>query len=500
MSGQTVLIRADASVPMGTGHVMRCLALAQSLQDRGVDVVFVMAQSTPSLDKRLQREGFKVVYLDAMAASDDDSEKTGELARAYKAKWLVVDGYQFGGEYQLQIKRQNLRLLSIDDNGEGESYLSDLVVNQNIHASVQMYSRRKPYTRLLLGTRYAMLRREFAAWRDWKREIPVVGNKLLVTMGGSDPKNLSGEILELLISFRETISEAVIVVGGSNPHINLLEKIALRSQSKVRLERDVDNMAGLMAWADMAISAAGSTCWEMCLLGLPAIVLDVAPNQSRLASELYRLGVAVHLDPQESTFKELLNTELRSLSSSAESRNLLSLKGRQLVDGRGAARVATAMLCDLVAVRRAGSEDCRLLWNWANDPQVRAASFQSAMIPWELHVSWFGEKLRDPNCIFLIGNDSAGSPIGQIRFDRVRDSEFEVSISIDPAKRGLGLGQCLMEKAMEGADPQIKSATLHAFVKPQNQGSIRLFTCLGFQKLEELAAEKYGAIHFVRTN
>ncbi len=167
----TLLIRADASIPAGTGHVMRCLALAQAWQDAGGDVGFVMAESTSSIEGRLAGETCPVESISAVAGSQDDASRTIVLARERQAEWIVVDGYQFGADYQRALKDAGLRVLFLDDYGHARRYSADLVLNQNVCASTAIYGDREAQTRLLLGPRYSLLRREFAAWRNWNREI-----------------------------------------------------------------------------------------------------------------------------------------------------------------------------------------------------------------------------------------------------------------------------------------------------------------------------------------
>ena len=189
MDPGTVLIRADSNVAMGTGHVMRCLALAQAWQDAGGQAVMAMAEATPATEDKLRRENVEVVRLDVAGGAEDDAIRTASLAQQRQAAWATVDGYQFDPHYQAMLKSEGLRLMSIDDEGHGGPYSADLVLNQNAHAAEALYDQRAAHTRLLLGPDYAMLRRQFASWRNWQREIPATGHRILVTMGGSDPGN-----------------------------------------------------------------------------------------------------------------------------------------------------------------------------------------------------------------------------------------------------------------------------------------------------------------------
>ncbi|MFZ2879537.1 MAG: UDP-2,4-diacetamido-2,4,6-trideoxy-beta-L-altropyranose hydrolase, partial [Phototrophicaceae bacterium] len=229
-----LLIRADASTEIGTGHVMRCLALAQAWQDKGGGVTYCCATLPQTLHTRLVTEQITVRRLDAMAGSANDAESVIALAREIGAEAVVVDGYVFGSEYQKLIKNAGLRLLFIDDYGHAEHYYADFVLNQNAHADTITYVNRESNTQLLLGTRYALLRREFWPWRGRKRPTVPQANKLLVTMGGSDPDNITMRLLDKLTSILDDKAVHIkTVVGGSNPHLDSLLLRANREHGRI---------------------------------------------------------------------------------------------------------------------------------------------------------------------------------------------------------------------------------------------------------------------------
>ncbi len=336
-----LLIRADASPRIGTGHVMRCLALAQQWQRHGGRVVFAQAETTPALAQRLQAEGMETSPLAVERGSPDDAMRTVEFARTLGAPWVVADGYVFGTPWQKRIKDAGLRLLVIDDYGHTEHYHADLILNQNALAAEGLYQHREPATRLLLGPRYALLRREFLACRDMARVIPPVGRKILVTLGGGDPDNVTGTVIEALAQLPDT--EAVVVVGGSNPNLDAVKQAIARQDRAIRLVVDAANMPELMAWADVAVSAAGSTAWELAYMGLPSGLIVVADNQARIAEALARERVSVNLGGFPEITTGRIATALRTLLQDALSRRDLSGRARQLIDGHGARRVTAAL-------------------------------------------------------------------------------------------------------------------------------------------------------------
>ena len=222
LEGQPLLIRADANARMGTGHLMRCLALAQCWKSQGGQVTFITACESDGLWRRLSEEEYQVITLERPYPDSAHREVISRVLEAHPSAWVVLDGYHFDLDCQRQIKQAGRRLLVIDDTAHLGHYYADVVLNQNINAEQLDYSC-EPYTRLLLGTRYVLLRSEFLAWLGWQREIPKVARKVLVTLGGSDPDNQTLKVVRALQQVDVDGLEAMIVVGASNLHFQELQ-------------------------------------------------------------------------------------------------------------------------------------------------------------------------------------------------------------------------------------------------------------------------------------
>lgn len=482
MNPGNILIRADASVAIGAGHVMRCLALSQAWQDAGGGAVFAMAESLPAINERLGSEGIPVVHLKHPSGSQADARETVEMVRSNHATWVALDGYCFSAEYQRRVKDAGMRLLVVDDIGEGSRYFADLVLNQNVHGNEAMYKERENYTRLLLGSRFVLLRREFASLRERTREITQTGRKVLITMGGSDPDNVTAKVVSALRLVDVEGLQATVLVGGGNPHMASLKELAGQCGSEIRIVTNPQSVTDLMLWADVAVSAAGSTCWEMCFLGLPAILIAVAENQMPGARELARREIAALLGSANEITPERIAGELQRVLLSKQGRESMSQRGRELVDGRGCERVLTAIQSADLTLRHAGKSDCRLLWEWANDPGVRGASFHTATISWDEHAAWFADKLD--NALIYIAEDQQGKPVGQFRIDWLRDGDAQVDVSVASEKRGCGIAAALILKAVQAAFRETELVRLHAYVKPENRASVRAFEKAGFAVFE----------------
>jgi UDP-2,4-diacetamido-2,4,6-trideoxy-beta-L-altropyranose hydrolase len=495
MSLGTILIRADASAAIGTGHVMRCLALGQAWQDAGGQVVFAMADSTPATLARLAAENCAVTSICAQAGSLEDAECLSRLASEISASWIVLDGYSFSSNYCRRMKEASARQLFVADHDSEDELVSDLVLNHNLHAKQSMYGRRSSDNVVLLGLRFALLRREFNGWRGWHRQTPPTARKILVTMGGSDPAGLSELAIQALQRVRLNGLEIILVAGGSNPRFEGLRSRARNLEGNLRVETDVTNIPELMAWADLGISAAGSTYLEMCMLRLPSIVIDGADNQLPIAHELHRRGVAVHVARGAAIVHELA-LQMETLISSAQLRAYLSERAAALVDGRGAARVVAAMRGQAITFRSVQEKDRRLIWEWANDLSVRQASFSSSTINWPEHCQWFAQKLNDPRCTMLLFEES-GIPVGTVRIEQTIRMDAQISVTISPEHRGFGLARHLLATAVNTAFRSGTVRRIHAFIKPENTYSMNSFEAAGFKCAGATELQGSRALHYV---
>ena len=338
-----LLIRADASARIGSGHMMRCLALAQAWKkDEEGQATFITACESGGLCHRLSDEGFQVITLERSYPDPTDWQIASQVLTAHSEAWVVLDGYHFDSAYQRQVKEAGHRLLVIDDMAHLDHYYADVVLNQNINAERLHYSC-EPNTRLLLGTRYVLLRSEFLKWQGWQREISLVARRVLVTLGGGDPDNQTLKVIRALQQVDVDGLEAVVVVGASNPHFRELESAVRDSQSMIRLVRNVSNMPELMAWANVAVSAGGSTCWELAFMGLPTVVLVLAENQQGIAAGLGKAGVVLNLGwYTEVSIAQVANT-LVGLLEDRGLRQQMSQQGRELVDGLGVERMVESL-------------------------------------------------------------------------------------------------------------------------------------------------------------
>jgi len=337
---EVLIVRADASTAIGTGHVMRSLALAQAWRQHRGKVVFVSAELPKNLERRLTIEGMRVVRVE-----DDrsDAARVIQWTRQLAASHVVLDGYQFSGEYQAAIKNAGLRLMVIDDFGQAGLYHADWILNQNYCASKDLYPRCAPGTGLLLGPNFALLRHEFLQKRQPTRHVPRIARRVLVTLGGADPDNTTLKIIQAFQCMRIESLDIVVVAGGANPHVESLKRAARRGHANIVVKVNVADMPSLMGWADIAVASASTTSWELAFLGVPSLLVVLAENQRIPSAGAEEVGVALTLGWHRDLDSKEMAQRIQTLILDQELRSYLARRGMELLDGRGAERALAAL-------------------------------------------------------------------------------------------------------------------------------------------------------------
>ena len=441
---------------------------------------FATCASTGDTVEQLGASGYPVVGLEGPSSAEVVTI-AGRMAQGSRRPFsaLVMDHYGLGAEWLGQARSLATRRVVIDDLAD-RRLPCEIVVNPNLGAAPADYAGLlAPATRLLLGARYVLLRPPFLAARAAGRRPAGAVANVLVTMGGSDPSDATAMAVSAV---RSALPGARIeVVLGALYGSHTVEGPGIQVHRAIGAEA----MAQLMRDADLAIGAGGTTSWERCAVGLPTVIVRLAPNQDPVARRLDEAGAAVDAGPVEELSVAALSGLVRRLADDPSRRQTISERAWSLVDGRGVERVAHHL--EGVRVRRVTIADARLLWNWANDPETRAASFTPEPIPYSDHLRWLRDRLADRSCLLLIGWNGAG-PLGQVRFDN-RDGEAEVSVSVAPEHRGT-VGGILLESAIGRFRRTGPRTTILARVKTDNQPSRRLFERAGFR----LTGEREGVL------
>ena len=486
-----VAFRADASVQIGTGHVMRCLTLATELRGRGHECRFVCRDLLGHLSQMIGDAGFDLTLLPAPAddfkvGADDPGhaawaevpwklDAVQTFTAAQDVDWLVVDHYAFDARWQTGALAPGVRLAVIDDLAD-RAHAADLLLDQNLgRLSRDYYDLLPQKAELLIGPKYAILRPEFAALRETalarRAERGNTVKTVLVSMGGVDLDNATGAVLSVLgaqLDLRVTV-----VMGANAPALDLI-----RSQARgVQVIVNTSDMSGLMAKADLAIGAAGGTSWERCALGLPTLVAVLADNQAEAAVALSTVGAAIEIgSPKSSKFPAKLADALKRAKVSANL-NALSRCAASVTDGRGVARVADALESPL-ALRRATMDDAETIWHWRRALPVSHFRTQSTPSRCD-HLSWFSGALSDAGRRLYVAGDPS---IAHLRLDLDDKGHAAVSVILAPDARGKGLGLRLLS-LLAGAGRAEGLSALVAEVHSENTASIGLFRAGGYAEM-----------------
>ena len=347
-----VAIRADASPVLGSGHVVRCLSLADALRQRGARPHFICSGGPGHLGARIHSQGYGLTLLDAGLSPAQDAGHTHAALHAIgpgrACDLLLVDHYGLDAAWEQALRPACQRLAAIDDLAD-RAHAVDLLLDQNLGRQVSDYAALLPaQAQRLIGPHFALLRPEFAAARaaSLARRPPAGWRHLLISLGGADPQQATVHALRALASCPLPADATLTVVLGALADTRhqvqaLLSTLPWPSQLLV----DVADMAGLLAAADLAIGAAGGSAWERCCLGLPSLLLVLADNQRPGAQALVAAGAALALGGV-ADLRTSLPTALRALQGPAGAGQLqaMSLAAAAITDGHGAARVADALL------------------------------------------------------------------------------------------------------------------------------------------------------------
>ena len=357
-----VVMRTDAASHIGVGHVMRCLTLANALRAKGVEVCFVCRPFAGHLGELIKREGHllrllptatKVIkpksaweegppYVGWLGENwETDLDQTQAMLEGDKFEWLIIDHYSLDSHWERGMRKFSDNIMVIDDLAD-RMHDCDLLLDQTLGRSEEVYKALVPKKCVLLtGSDYALLRPEFAKLRDssLKRRIKPKIEHLLISMGGIDQSNATGQVLESIkYSSLPKNCRITIVMSHIVPWLDKIREQAENLVWPTQLKVNAMNMAQLMTDSDLAIGAAGSTAWERCCLGLPTIVLVLAANQKETGLVLEK-EKAVILIQQISDVEKAI----RLLCDSAEKLSDLSLASRDITDGTGVAKVLSRM-------------------------------------------------------------------------------------------------------------------------------------------------------------
>ena len=472
---QLALFRADASAAIGSGHVRRCLSVAAALKRDGWTCRFAVGEESLTVVPELIAGDFETRALKPAALRDPE-----ELHRSAPegCDLLVVDHYGLDRAYESSARRFARQVLAIDDLADRD-HDCDALVDATAGRNAGDYAAHVPARAdLLLGPAYAPLRPEFAIARARRTTHSRDHRRMLINFGGTDPDDATGSVLAALSDMRLPADLHVdVVLGHGARHAAQVTARISAMSDRFQLHLDAPDMVALLAASDIAIGAGGVSALERCCLGLPSILIVIADNQRLVAASLAGAGAA----RLARVGKDAAQQAIALLEDRPAQRSMTTIAA-SLCDGRGAARIAAWIDPERakdgapVRLRPVTADDEAVTLAWQQQPETRRFARDARVPTPEEHRAWFAARRIHPDCLYNIvlhGDE----PAGTVRLDR-RDGGWEVSIGIDAARHGIGLGR----SALALARRLVPEAPLLAEILPGNDASRALFARAGYAK------------------
>jgi UDP-2,4-diacetamido-2,4,6-trideoxy-beta-L-altropyranose hydrolase len=480
-----VFIRCDAGTRLGMGHLVRCLSLGDMLK-KYFDVHFILQETENTVYDWIHQLGFSYLTIAHTSEMLEDCNETIRLLNenTTSPSLIVLDGYHFKTEYQQRLQDNEYRVVCIDDLHSWHQ-VADAIINHAPGISPDEYDTEKN-TRLLLGTSYALLRPEILHYT--KRRHVVKGNHtFLVSMGAADNDNCTLFFGELLLDCFSS-ANVHLLVSSLNPNLESIQSFASSHSNNVSLHINLNTneLIRKIEQCEVVICPASTISLEACAIGCTLITGYTAVNQQGILAGLTEHGAAYSLGHFQTLTKQAACDSIRSILLNTSAREEQLAKQQSLIDGKSPLRIARAFLeiARNANCRIATLEDAKQIFAWANDPEVRANSFNSEIISWKNHLDWYTNTLNSAHIIFLI-YEINHVPTAQLRLN-TEGNTATVSYSVDNAFRGKGLGTWLLHHIglyvkLEYGSIEI----LQGWVKKSNTASLRAFRSAGFIPVEE---------------
>ncbi|TAM86201.1 UDP-2,4-diacetamido-2,4,6-trideoxy-beta-L-altropyranose hydrolase [bacterium] len=333
-----LFIRADSSLQIGTGHIMRCLTVATALRHHGFEPVFICRTLPGDVTSLVERRGFDVRRLPPPAAGDASSDNDASLTRSAiggETGWLIVDHYALDARWERDVRPHVEGIVAIDDLAD-RPHACDALLDQGLYAdaAIRYQALVGPATRLWLGPAFALLRDEFMHVGRNVRARDGQVRRLLISLGGSDPAGFTAMTLEAVRAVNGFQAAVDVVVPPSNPHRARIVALAAGARD-VTVHGYVERISDLMSAADLAVGAAGMTAWERCAMGLPTVLLVLAKNQENVAAGVAQAGAAWNLGDAGSVTRERVGSAIAHAVDAPDEVRRMSVAALALMRGAG---------------------------------------------------------------------------------------------------------------------------------------------------------------------
>lgn len=515
-----VVFRVDASLYIGTGHVMRCLTLAETFREMGHSCMFISRAHKGNLIQLIKAKGFDCNSLEKANINQNklngyetwlgipqklDALQSKEVLFDKIVDFLVVDHYAIDYQWQSLLKNCVKKILVIDDLAN-RRHECDFLLDQTFGRNIQDYDKLVPKNcKCLLGSRYALLRDEFIEFREKslkKREVAKL-KKIFINMGGIDNENFTSEIIhELPKTNLSTEVNLAIVLGKHSPHIDSVVEKANQLPYPSTVIVEPPNMAKLMSDCDLAIGAAGSSSLERCSLGLPSIQIVVAENQKTISKKLNENGAVIACEIEE--FKDQMNYLLKNIPTVLKK---LTYNSKNLCDGFGVKRVVNNIHTAAVSNFTASKHKIKLLnyydlthkqslklLSLRNNVNVRKWMREHKIIPKNEHLQFINdlEKRLDAYYFAIFEN---GYVYGAFYFTKINNKSYEMGIFTNIKKSIKGMGTQTLNLAINSAQI-LGIRILKLNVVKENVKAIALYRKFGFYEVSQIKNSNLSYINF----
>lgn len=489
-----VVIRADASLHIGSGHIMRCLVLACALRKEGHTVSFASRPQQCDLVEFVRNKGFEVnelvsphCWLTPQNSADyaawlqvswqEDADSL--IQQVDDVDLLIVDHYGLNADWELFVKNSlSCKVFVIDD--LVRKHQADLILDQTLLRDAKEYQKINPNSVVLAGCDFALLNPNFINCREKVLDNMALPSKvnILISMGGIDNPNATLQTLEALSKISCNKPFVTVLLSQKAPHYQSVKDFSLQHSSWITHLDFVDNMAELMLMHHVAIGAPGGTSWERACLGIPSIIIPLAENQKTISAKLVEVGAAimVDLDKIESALLPAYQTMVNVWPT-------IRLANLSVCDGLGLLRVTQCVnalvshALNCITLRGASKSDIKQVYEWQILPETRKYALTPEIPTWEEHQMWMQAKLPSiTDYFYIIESLHDKKSLGVLRLDKLSENKYVLSIFIDPQYFGQGLGK----KALSYIDLMHPNITIQATVLEENLASRRLFTVANY--------------------
>ncbi|NLJ17762.1 bifunctional UDP-2,4-diacetamido-2,4,6-trideoxy-beta-L-altropyranose hydrolase/GNAT family N-acetyltransferase [Globicatella sulfidifaciens] len=467
-----IKIFTEGGKNIGYGHLSRCIALYDEIQNRRNEVELIIQGDLEDIgllkNKDFRNENWiSIEYLNKTLTNED---------------YVIVDSYKAQKEHYEKISSKSRKALYIDDIGRLQ-YPKGIIVNPALDTGVIDYSY-STNERALTGSKYVILRSSFSGIE--RSIIRDTVGKVLVVMGGTDVRDITTSIIENICDQNQDIIFDIVINATQYERISSVNKL---KNINYYMNLSAKEMCQIMLSSDLAISAAGQTIYELIATQTPFIAVQVAENQqNNVDSLMEHISSQIVLRYDENNFIDKLKEKfLEVITYDYRKRITKEMKG--IIDGYGITRIVDALLNDSnkkneIYLRKVHIKDLKDVFELSNKDYVRQYSINKDKILWDDHVKWFNNVLKDSNIVFYVVTDERNAFLGQIRYKLEKDSAI-VSISLSDKLRGKGLSRMILDQSIEKLfEENLNVNEIIAYVSESNVASMKIFKDLKFKDID----------------